>query len=174
MWKGRLAGLIWIKVISCKVQLERNVIMVVYDLACPLEHRFEGWFESASSFESQREEGHVSCPLCHSREITRLPSAPYLRGKTEAATSKERTQQPMMMVAGQLVSALRQQVVQHVLAHTEDVGEAFAEVAREIHYGEAWARSIRGVATQQELQELHEEGVDVMVLGIPDSLGSRH
>ncbi len=148
--------------------------MVVYDLACPQEHRFEGWFESASSFESQREEGHVSCPLCNSREITRLPSAPYVRGASEGVVVDDDAQQPMMMVAGDLVSALRQQVVQHILAHTEDVGEDFAEVAREVHYGEAPVRNIRGVATQEELQELHEEGVDVMVLGIPDTLGSRH
>ena len=148
--------------------------MVVYDLACPREHRFEGWFESASSFESQREDGHVSCPLCNSREITRLPSAPHVRGKAEAVAENNEMQEPMMMVAGDLVNALRQQVVQHILAHTEDVGESFAEVAREVHFGEAPVRNIRGVATQEELQELHDEGVDVMVLGMPDTLGSRH
>ena len=148
--------------------------MVVYDLACPREHRFEGWFESASSFESQREDGHVSCPLCNSREITRLPSAPYVRGRTETVAASEEMQEPMMMVAGDLVNALRQQVVQHILANTEDVGEGFAEAAREVHYGDAPVRNIRGVATQEELQELHDEGVDVMVLGMPDSLGSRH
>ncbi|MDE2344742.1 MAG: DUF1178 family protein [Betaproteobacteria bacterium] len=147
--------------------------MVVYDLACPLEHRFEGWFESAASFEAQREGGHVSCPLCNSKEITRLPSAPYLRGAAQPA-AEESGGQPMMMVAGNLVATLRRQVVQQVLAMTEDVGEDFPDVVRDMHYGEAETRNVRGVASPEALEELHEEGIDVMVLGIPDKLGSTH
>lgn len=147
--------------------------MVVYDLACPQEHHFEGWFESAASYESQREEGHVSCPLCNSKEITRLPSpVPYLRSGRDTPEAVASPQ--MMMVAGNLVTALRRQVVQHVLTMTEDVGEEFAEVVRDMHYGEAGSRNVRGVATPEALEELHEEGIDVMVLGIADMLGSTH
>ena len=147
--------------------------MVVYDLACPLEHRFEGWFESAASYETQRERGHLSCPLCNSKEITRLPSAPYLRGAGEHSAA-EGEQQPMMMVAGELVSALRRQVIQQVLALTEDVGEDFSDVVRDMHYGESESRNVRGVATPEALEELHEEGIDVLVFGMPDTLGSTH
>lgn len=147
--------------------------MVVYDLACPLEHHFEGWFESAATYEAQREGGHVSCPLCNSKEITRLPSAPYLRGAGDSsATDGER--QPMMMVAGDLVAALRRQVVQQVLALTEDVGDAFPDIVRDMHYGDTEARNVRGVATPEALEKLYEEGIDVMVLAMPDTLGSTH
>ncbi|MDE1990126.1 MAG: DUF1178 family protein [Betaproteobacteria bacterium] len=147
--------------------------MVVYDLACPLEHRFEGWFESAASYEAQREGGHVSCPLCNSKEITRLPSAPYLRGAVQPSAA-DGSEQPMMMVAGNLVATLRRQVVQQVLAMTEDVGEEFSDVVRDMHYGETATRNVRGVASAEALEELHDEGIDVMVLGIPDTLGSTH
>jgi hypothetical protein len=53
--------------------------------------------------------------------------------------------------------------------NTDDVGPRFAEEALKIHYEEADARSIRGEATRDELQELRDEGVEVFPLPIlPD------
>ena len=61
--------------------------------------------------------------------------------------------------------ALRQ-----VLAHTEDVGERFADEARRMHYGEAEARSIRGQTSAREVVELLEEGIEVMPLLLPPGI----
>ena len=57
-----------------------------------------------------------------------------------------------------------------LLAQTEDVGERFAQEARRMHYGEAQERAIRGQASQQETQELREEGIDVQSLPLPQLL----
>ena len=61
-------------------------------------------------------------------------------------------------------------MVRHVLAHTEDVGERFAEEARRIHYGESRERNIRGQASREETAELIEEGIGVMPLSLPAGL----
>jgi hypothetical protein len=53
---------------------------------------------------------------------------------------------------------------------TEDVGERFAEEARKIHYREAPARGIRGVASADEARELTEEGIEVFSFPIPAAL----
>ena len=54
--------------------------------------------------------------------------------------------------------------VRHLLAHTEDVGERFAEEARRIHYGEEPHRGIRGQATPEERRgaagRRHRDDVD--------------
>ena len=60
--------------------------------------------------------------------------------------------------------------VQHVINHTEDVGDRFAEEARRIHYGETHERGIRGQATAQDRQALQEEGIDVIPLPLPKGL----
>jgi hypothetical protein len=60
--------------------------------------------------------------------------------------------------------------LRHVMAHTQDVGDRFANQARAMHYGDAEPRSIRGLATQQEAVELIEEGIDVMALPMPAAL----
>ncbi|MEY4120094.1 MAG: hypothetical protein RLZZ472_484, partial [Pseudomonadota bacterium] len=52
--------------------------MKVYNLACHLDHHFEGWFASEADALSQQESGLLTCPVCDSKEIVRLPSAPRI------------------------------------------------------------------------------------------------
>jgi hypothetical protein len=54
--------------------------------------------------------------------------------------------------------------VRHVLAHTEDVGERFADEVRAMHQGEIDQRSIRGRTSPEEALALIEEGIEVMPL----------
>jgi hypothetical protein len=60
--------------------------------------------------------------------------------------------------------------VRHVIEHSDDVGDRFAEEARRIHYGEADERAIRGQATPDEARALEEEGIEVMPLPVPPAL----
>ena len=49
--------------------------MIVFDLGCDNDHRFEGWFSSSEDFERQQKEKQLSCPLCGSQQINRLVTA---------------------------------------------------------------------------------------------------
>ena len=49
----------------------------------------------------------------------------------------------------------------------ENVGERFPEEARRIHYDEAPARGIRGIASADETMELLEEGIFVLPAPVP-------
>lgn len=60
------------------------------------------------------------------------------------------------------------QVVRHVVTHTEDVGERFAEEARSIHHGDAPERPIRGQTSPEEREALRDEGIEVLSLPIPE------
>lgn len=77
---------------------------------------------------------------------------------------------PMSAEVACAMQAAWTHMARQVMAHTEDVGGDFAEEARKIHYGETKERAIRGQATQEETQELIEEGIDIMPLPIPQSL----
>lgn len=53
--------------------------MKVLNLQCsPAQHAFEGWFGSENDFQSQLVRGLIECPLCASRLVVKLPSAPRL------------------------------------------------------------------------------------------------
>lgn len=132
--------------------------MIVYQLACPQDHFFEGWFASSRAFETQAAGGQLRCPTCATGDIRKLPAAPYVKTSAEAPVGPSAAASSKLR--GQVVAELRN----HLLATTDDVGRRFAEIARRIHYKEEAARNIRGRATVEEALELHEEGVEAHVI----------
>ena len=147
--------------------------MIIYDLICDNEHRFEGWFHSADDFSRQCESGQVHCPQCDTPAVRRIPSAVAIGGP---ATGEHPAAMPVaaaahssaaMIPSGTQVMALYRQFVQSIVSGSEDVGDDFAAEARRIHYQEAPERSIRGNATPEEREALKEEGIDVLHLPLP-------
>ena len=141
--------------------------MKVLNLQCGHAHAFEGWFASEEDFQGQLEGGLLECPLCGDTGIRKLPSAPRLNlGATEPAPAR----QEVVSAPPEQLQAAWMQMVQRVMAHTEDVGERFAEEARKIHYGESDERGIRGQASREETEALLEEGIPVLPLPIPKGI----
>ena len=71
-----------------------------------------------------------------------------------------------MPAAVHAASQLHQALVS-MARKAENVGERFPEEARRIHYDEAPARNIRGVATADETLELLDEGIFVLPAPVP-------
>lgn len=140
--------------------------MKVLDLKCAQQHVFEGWFASEDDFQSQQARGLVSCPVCGDASVDKQLSAPRLNlGAGEPAASvAPRTPAGPVMRADPQVQAAFLKAMRDAVARTEDVGERFAEVARQMHYGEIEERGIRGRTSAQEAVELLEEGISVLPL----------
>jgi|SRR5665647_1077874 len=137
--------------------------MIVFDLICQEQHRFEGWFASGEDFASQQTRGLLSCPICGGVHVEKLPAAKIRKQTAETAAPV-----PGKSIApGQRAQMELSRIIDYVMMHSEDVGRGFAEEARKIHYQEAPQRSIRGVATRSETEDLNEEGVSVFSLPIP-------
>ena len=153
--------------------------MIVFDLACHLGHRFEGWFASATDFTSQKEQRLVSCPSCSSARVERVPSATRInvlgtQTPVEAQAARPDAAQFGVEMAGgrdpvAVAQMLFSRLVDQILTHTEDVGRDFPAEARRIFHQEAEARPIRGVASPKEHDALVDEGIPVARLPIPPS-----
>jgi len=124
--------------------------MIVYELACRSGHAFEGWYASPDAFDTQRDAGHLECPVCGTEDVLKRPSAPHVH-----THGSSRPQSAALSERGRAMGELRA----FILANTEDVGRKFAEIARRIHYGEEAHRGIRGQVTPEEAVALQEEGV---------------
>jgi len=170
--------------------------MKVYNLACPLSHRFEGWFSSEEDCLAQQDKGMLACPFCDSTEISRMPSAPHIAKSgsskdtstsTELAVASSATTDPAGIsgtLSGDVValtggdhSQLEAQVqaaflkgMRELLGRSEDVGNSFAEEARKIHYKESPERSIRGQTTLDEAEALRDEGIEVLAMPMMPAL----
>ena len=145
--------------------------MKVLNLQCGHGHGFEGWFGSEEDFQDQLGRGMVECPLCGDSAVAKLPSAPRLNlGATAPSAPAAAPRQDVMNTPDAKLAAAWMQMVRHVMANTEDVGEKFAEEARKIHYGETEERNIRGQASPEETESLLEEGIAVMPLPVPKGM----
>ncbi len=150
--------------------------MKVLNLQCQDGHAFEGWFASQEDFDQQVARGLLSCPMCGQAQVHKLPSAPRLNlgasAPTEPAKAPAAAPSPAAAPAPtlQALQAQWMKVVRHVMDHTEDVGERFAQEARRIHHGDAPERGIRGQASVEETRELLEEGIDILPLPLPAGL----
>ena len=147
--------------------------MIIYDLNCENNHRFEGWFQNADAFETQLEGRLVCCPQCDSHNVRRVPSAVAIAGhhpEQVSATSAVAATMPTstaLMPVGAQAMALYRQLVQTLVTHSEDVGPSFADEARKIHYNEAPQRPIRGQASEDECDALRDEGIQIFNLPVP-------
>lgn len=147
--------------------------MIVFNLTCGNDHPFEGWFGSAADFDQQQQSKLLSCPVCGSDRVSKAMHAPYVNTgsspKPPERTGRDGADQ-YANVGDELA-----QLIEHLIANTEDVGDTFPEEARRIHYNEAPARKIRGHASHDEVKEMREEGIEVMALPVPKyRLGKTH
>jgi hypothetical protein len=147
--------------------------MIVFDLLCTGGHRFEGWFGSAADYDGQRERRLLSCPTCGSTHVERVPSATRSNLGAEAPKPAKAPQQPGKTpdMAGKdpfaIAQMLYSRMLDDLLTKTEDVGRNFPNEARNIFYKRADDRAIRGQATQEEHDELVDEGIPVARFPIP-------
>lgn len=144
--------------------------MKVLDLECAQHHVFEGWFASEDEFQAQLARGLVECPVCGDTQLAKRLSAPRINLGAVPPREQLAAKRDVVATADPALQAQWLKLVRHVLDHTEDVGERFAEEARRIHYGESEERSIRGQASAEETEALLEEGVPVMPLPLPKGL----
>lgn len=100
-----------------------------------------------------------------SRENAQVSSA----GRDLQRTDVSREMTPEAKAAERL-QAQWLNMIREVVRNTENVGDAFAEEARKIHYREAPERAIRGVASRDQVAELADEGIDVVAMPMPDAV----
>ena len=147
--------------------------MIVFDLLCASGHRFEGWFGSAADFASQKKRKLIACPSCGASKVERVPSATRANLGAQAPKALPTTAQPVKTpdMEGKdpfaIAQMLYSRMLDEMLTKSEDVGKAFPAEARKIFYEESPQRSIRGQATQEEHEELLDEGIPVARLPVP-------
>ena len=157
--------------------------MILYDLRCRKSHVFEAWFKDSATFDSQAAARQIPCPVCNDRKIVKAPMAPRInkqRDKAapaeapgERATAQDGTAQhgtaqhgtagrgaSETVAMGEALKALRE-FRRQVEANFENVGDRFADEARQMHHGEKAVRNIYGDATPAETEALEEEGIKV-------------
>lgn len=133
--------------------------MIIYDFKCQFGHQFEGWFPSEEDYKRQKGERLISCSVCGSYEIEKVPSGVYLSkfGKTGQVPAKRDSSSDIAVNLDPVT--LTKAVTHYVRTHFKDVGGEFTEKAVKMHNGELPSEGIYGTANEKDRDRLDEEGV---------------
>ena len=129
--------------------------MILFDLQCEKGHKFECWFASSANYEEQLKNKMVVCPYCNSKKIQKSLMAPNINTKS---TKNSKNNNKQKLAQNNLQNQIKK-FKKYIEKNTDNVGKNFAEEARKIYYGETKSRPIRGESTENEAQELVEEGI---------------
>jgi hypothetical protein len=134
--------------------------MIRFALTCDRGHGFDAWFSSGDSYDEQVEAKAIFCPTCGSTHVEKAPMAPaVLRGR-----AKETKRESLVGAERKQSYAFLKGMRDYLKDNADDVGRAFPEEARKMHYGETDARNIYGEASVDEAKALHEEGIPALPL----------
>lgn len=158
--------------------------MIVFDLICSHGHTFEAWFGSSRDYEDQQARGLIACPVCEDPMVGKAVMAPAVAPKgnqrperlpapSAPASSSGEAPRPVATMAPEDSARLHAimeklaEVQTELLRNSAWVGDAFADKARAMHYGDAPKESIHGTTDAEQARELIEEGIAIAPLPIP-------
>jgi hypothetical protein len=144
--------------------------MIKYKLKCKTSYcaeqkDFDGWFQNIESFEKQMKLGLINCPICGGENIVKLLTTPGLKKiqNDNNRISKENIEK------GSLgdhkiknITTILRHISKELKKNSTFVGDDFVNQARSMYQGLVEEKSIYGHGTKEEIEELRDEGVDVI------------
>jgi hypothetical protein len=137
--------------------------MIKYKLKCQSsycteQNGFDGWFQNIETFEKQLYSGLINCPLCGSENVLKLLTTPSLKKITKNKIQKN------AFGNGKLenITTILRSIKNEIKKNSTFVGDDFVNQARSMNQGQIKEKSIYGRGTKKEIEELKDEGVEVL------------
>ena len=135
--------------------------MIKYKLSCKnCELLFDSWFASSIEYEKLKKKNYLNCHQCGSKKVEKTLMAPKLVNKSKLENSNRE------ILKFKEVNQKIKEYQKFIKKNFEYVGENFAYEARTIHYDNKKKKDkgIYGTASNQEIKELREEGINAEVI----------
>ncbi len=129
--------------------------MIKYNLKCNNKHEFESWFSNSNEFEKLKSKNLIECIYCKSKQVDKSIMSPIVLNKDEKI-KKDKSLENFKKVKKELFK-----IRKFVEKNFENVGKDFPQEVRNVYYNKRENKNIYGHATQEEAEELKEEGIDI-------------
>ena len=131
--------------------------MIKYNLKCENKHEFESWFSDSRDFDRLKNKNLIECIFCRSKKIEKSIMAPRIANPNLQNKQKDITFLEIKNFKKDL-----QNLRKFVEKNFEFVEKNFAKKVREVYYDKKSEKNIYGIATEDEKEELKEEGIDLV------------
>ena len=134
--------------------------MIKYKLFCNnCDLKFDSWFASSDEYERLKKKKLLNCHKCNSFKVEKTIMAPQLINK------KSKTDEKINLEKYNKVKKTIRDYQKFIKDNLKYVGDNFAYEARAIHYdSKKKEKGIYGKASEQELKELKDEGIDTHMI----------
>ena len=149
--------------------------MIKYKLKCRSkfcngQKEFEGWFKSFEAYEKQKLHKLLNCPICGSDKVEKLLTTPNLKTNKNKTLGDEDKQYKnsknkenfLGSINSDNISTLLRTLKKEVQKNSTFVGNEFVSQVRSMKEGKIKEKPIHGHGTNKEIQELRDEGVDLV------------
>ena len=131
--------------------------MIKYNLKCENKHEFESWFSDSKDFERLKRKNLIECIFCQSKKVDKSIMSPRILNSKDFKNKNNITNDDLKNFKKNL-----QNLRQFVEKNFEFVGNNFASKVREVYYDKKSNKNIYGTTTDEEKDELKEEGIDLV------------
>ncbi len=131
--------------------------MIKYILKCDRDHEFESWFSDSKEFDKLNKKNFLECIFCSSNKIQKSIMSPMVSGVKSKEKNLNFVSQELKKEKIKLLK-LRNYVEQNF----EFVGDKLSKKVREVYYDKNSKKSIYGTTTNEEREELAEEGIELL------------
>jgi hypothetical protein len=134
--------------------------MIKYKLACNnCKTDFDSWFASSKEFEKLKKKNLLVCYVCNSTKVDKTLMSPNLiNNKIDLKNNLELNKY-------EDIKKTIKSYQKFIKENFKFVGKNFAYEARSIHYdSKKKSKGIYGNASQKDLLELKEEGIDAKMI----------
>ena len=132
--------------------------MIKYNLKCNNDHEFESWFSDSKEFERLKTGKLLECIYCNSKKIKKSIMAPMISVSKNNNVNNFQINEKILQKQRNKLIKLRNFIEKNF----EYVGEDFSKKVREIYYDKKNKKTIYGITSPEERQELKEEGIDLL------------
>jgi len=130
--------------------------MIKYNLKCDCGIEFESWFSSSKDYDVLEKKNLLSCQCGKSNKISKQLMSPQIVTKKNLDNKKNKKEEFYKTINKKL-----RDLREYVEKNAEYVGDDFVSEARSIHYDKKNVRSIYGMATPEQTEELLDEGIEI-------------
>ena len=131
--------------------------MIKYILKCENKHEFESWFPDSKEFDRLKKKRLIECIYCNSKQIEKSIMAPSIANSNLQNKQKKVSSLEMKNFKKDLLKLRK-----FVEKNFEYVEHNFANKVREVYYSKKGNKNIYGTASEEEKDDLREEGIDLV------------
>ena len=137
---------------------------------CSSEKEFDGWFQSIEAYENQKHQRLINCPICGSDKVVKLLTTPSfkinknknLEDKVKQHKNPKNNGNYIANENSDNIATLLRTLKKEIQKNSTYVGNEFVSQVRSMKEGKIKEKPIHGQGTNREIQELRDEGIDVV------------